>query len=856
MLDPIWSIFDKSLLALLDVLKWIFDDTPLEIATSTLYFFVIFYVAWRFALRPIWNIVVDVLSFWKQNRSPSVYLEIIPPTISAKPSLATQQLFGIIQKLIGKYESMSLEITSSYKDGIRYRIKTPPYALDALQRNIASYLPEARFEILEETPAEQDYARYRVFDIKQFRHYAFPLQTQDELSQSDPIAYITGAMANLEPGEAIEMQMIVAPHHSRKTLKLYDEIQSKGYVVIDHKFRYFLKTRPKAVWIVPLLFLGILPINWLIALCVFIFMLLISLLFKPRPPELTPSLQELYGGVLAKLGQPLFKTDIRILVGSNTQEEFVTLMHGALSSLAPLNVAGFQELYAPTRRPFKLFHKISEYKFQRRLPALFSRNSNVLSASELASLYHFPYDSIGAEGMTKSHARSLPAPLSQKVGEDFDVVLGINNHHGSQIPIGLTSKERERHVYIIGGTGNGKTTMLQYAIAQDIQNGKGVAIVDPHGDMAETLLEHIPEERIDDVIYFNPDDLAHPIGMNLLELMPGLEGDELLREKDIVTESVISVFRKIFSEDDSGGHRIEYILRNAIQTALTVEDATLFTVYDLLNDATYRKQVIKNLEDKNLQNFWKEEFGKAGGMQKVKMAAGITSKIGRFLFSASAKRILEQPKSTINFDEILDGKILICNLSKGLLGEDTSELFGIAILAKLQLVSLRRARIKQSERKPFYLYVDEFQNFATPSFVQMLSESRKYKLYLTMAEQSTSQQNEQQMVNVILANVGTVICFRSGNPADEKLLLPLFEPYIEKGEIANLSSYNFYMRIAAQRSQEPLSGETIVLEGGEQDIQKVIKASRRYGLKLPNNVEKIVTTESRVGHKKHLPGDQ
>ncbi|EDK72564.1 hypothetical protein TM7_0309 [candidate division TM7 genomosp. GTL1] len=156
----------------------------------------------------------------------------------------------------------------------------------------------------------------------------------------------------------------------------------------------------------------------------------------------------------------------------------------------------------------------------------------------------------------------------------------------------------------------------------------------------------------------------------------------MLREKDLVTESVVSVFRKIFSEDDTGGHRIEYVLRNAIQTALYVKDATLFTVYDLLNDPVYRKQVMKDIDDKNLVNFWKQELGKAGDMQKVKMAAGITAKIGRFLFSASAKRILEQPRSTINFDGILDGKILICNFSKGLLGEDTSELFGIAILAK------------------------------------------------------------------------------------------------------------------------------------------------------------------------------
>jgi len=214
-----------------------------------------------------------------------------------------------------------------------------------------------------------------------------------------------------------------------------------------------------------------------------------------------------------------------------------------------------------------------------------------------------------------------------------------------------------------------------------------------------------------------------------------------------------------------------------------------------LNDPKYRKKIIKTLENEDLKNFWKNELGKAGEFQRVKMAAGITAKIGRFLFSASAKQILEQPRSTIDFDDIINSsKILICNFSKGLLGEDTSELFGITVLAKLQLASLRRARIQQTERQPFYLYVDEFQNFATASFVRMLSESRKYKLFMTMAEQSTSQQKDQQMVNIILANVGTVICFRTGNPQDERLLLPLFSPYIEAGEISNLSAFNFYAR--------------------------------------------------------------
>lgn len=214
----------------------------------------------------------------------------------------------------------------------------------------------------------------------------------------------------------------------------------------------------------------------------------------------------------------------------------------------------------------------------------------------------------------------------------------------------------------------------------------------------------------------------------------------------------------------------------------------------------------------------------------VQITAGIAAKIGRFLFSASARQILEQPKSTIDFDDIINsGKILICNFSKGLIGEDTSELFGITVLAKLQLASLRRARITQNERRPFHLYVDEFQNFATQSFVQMLSESRKYKVFMTMAEQSTSQQKDQQMVNIILANVGTVICFRTGNPRDEQLLLPMFAPYVEQGEINNLPAFNFYAKLSAIRPQEPMSGQTLLLQdvGNEELASRAIALSRQ-----------------------------
>lgn len=842
------------MLTLDDILNFlghnIFDRT-LSIALLS----VVAYLLYRWVLEPIYTVLKGMWNFWRARKAPAAYLEITPPKHSEKSLLATQQLFTVLQQTIGRNQTASIEIFSSHEDGVKYLIRIDPRDINTLKSHVASYLPEVRFRELTEEPPTFDAGLVLIRQPKQYRHYAYPLVQNEELDQSDIVAYITGSMSKLKPGEAMGMQMVLTPYSSHWARRIYNKILNKGYAEIDGKVWRFVVSR-WWVWLAALL-LGAFTNDLNLALSVAFVLVIVSFFIKYEETPLTTHEEELYQSILHKLGQPLLRTDIRIAIMAESQQRVTQLSKGIGGSLAPLT-SPYQGLSESRWPQTRLSHKLQVFEYRHRLPSFLVTNSNVFAASELASIYHFPYGTITTQGMVRSHSRTLPATLGMK-NNKFDVVLGQNNHHGEVTPIGLTASERERHVFIIGGTGNGKTTMLQYAIAQDIKNSKGVAVVDPHGDMAEELLRHIPVERINDVIYFNPDDLAHPIGMNLLELTPGLEGDELLREKDLVTEAVVSVFRKIFSEDDSGGHRIEYVLRNAVQTALFVKDATLFTVYDLLNDPTYRKQVLKDIDDKNLQNFWKQELGKAGDMQKVKMAAGITAKIGRFLFSASAKRVLEQPRSTIDFDEILDGKILICNFSKGLIGEDTSELFGIAVLAKLQLASLRRARVKQADRKPFYMYVDEFQNFATPSFVQMLSESRKYKVYLTMAEQTTSQQDDQQMVSIILANVGTVICFRSGNPSDEKLVLPLFEPYIEKGEIANLPSYNFYMRVSAQKSQEPLSGETVVLKDSEQSVDRVIQSSRRHTTQQRSKLEKtkrtITLAKESTKKKTRLPGD-
>lgn len=779
----------------------IFGDNPVAIAVNAAIIATLIYFSWRALIKPLIHVISNALAAFANTKLG--VLEIIPPKQSTTSLLSTEGLFTVLQQQLSKHDLVSFEIVGSKKNGIKYRVVASTQILPSIQKHFASYMPELKFKNGSLTSAAADNAQ--VFGIKQARHFAYPLKPHEDLEKLDPITFIAGSMTRLRNDEELTLQIVVRRYASPKALRIYSQLLSKGSVRIEGKLRYYLIAY-SWIWI-PAVLITLLTHQWQFGVFTAFILWVASLFAERKERELTHLEEKLYENIATKLEQPLLQSDIRLSVYS--PDRVATLGNEFLSSLEPLNTPGFQQL----RVSRQLFHKQQQYLsglFNRRISSIFPLNSSVLSTAELATLFHFPHGVIRTEGMVRTHSRILPAPVSLHGNPELDITIGVNKYHGSETPIGLTKSERERHMFVVGGTGSGKTTMLKYQIIQDIKNGKGLAVVDPHGDLAEELLEYISKERMDDLIYLNPDDLDNPIGVNLLELPEGLKGNDLLREKDRVTESVISVMRKIFSEDDSGGHRIEYVLRNSIQTALTLDKPTLFTIFRLLNDGKFAKDAIKNLEDEDLKAFWKNELGKAGGMQKVKMAAGITSKIGRFLFSASARAMLEQEKSTIDFDEILDGKILICNFSKGRLGEDTSMLFGVTILAKLQLAALKRSEKKQAERKSFYLYVDEFQNFATLSFTQMLSEARKYKVFLTMAEQSTQQQDDQKLVNIILANVGTVIAFRTGSPKDEELLLPLFEPYIERGEISNLSAYNFYCRITSVEAQEPMSGETIV----------------------------------------------
>jgi hypothetical protein len=820
-------------------------------------------------------------------KSPSVLLELTPPATTEKSAYTTQQLFSVLHslgsnrtlsdKIIGRKAIFSFEITSSQNQGIRYLLRTKQQHVANIKRSILSYLPFVALKVVSEYIPMKSTLRDKASKVDEFslaKHFAYPLKKQDLLYEHDPVAYITGMMTKLSPGELISFQVVISPTKRRETKSLAKMILRNEDILsrLDRKFfTQFSSPITFPVFLISKV-VQILAsqIQWALtelsrdtsrnAINAY------TLNGQSVPQNLTKPArvlstfeEEVITSIHEKIEQSLFETTLRVLIVLKETTETKERRQGFHASLATYSIPKLQSITRKPTFPAYLTDRIRLFSFRSRLHTLFfNTSSTILSSSEIADLYHFPFTRVTqTENIVKVHSKQLPAPLSLKNNPKLDVVFAKNTYAGTETVIGLTKEERVRHMYVIGATGTGKSTMLLSMINQDLQNGKGVGVVDPHGDLAETIISCIPEVRKNDLIYFNPIDIKYPIGINLLELTPGLEEDDALIEKEFIAESVISLFRKMFSDGKSGHpHRIEYILRNTIHTAFTIPNPTLFTIFDLLNNPVFQKKAMQGIQDENLRNFWKYEFGKAGDYQKVKMVAPVTSRIGRFLFSPSAKRILEQERSTINFDEILDKeKILICNLSKGNLGEDTSEVMGIMILNKLQLAALKRSGIAQKDRKDFYLYVDEFQNFATPSFVQMLSEARKYGLNLTMAEQSTSQQKDKNLVQIVLANTGTVVTFRSANPQDEELLLPQYRPYVDFGEIANLPAYRFYMKTAAIKPEEPFSGTTIPVavkvdkEKKERFIQTSRKLYAHAYIAKKQNITKVEISRNKEGEK-------
>lgn len=411
-------------------------------------------------------------------------------------------------------------------------------------------------------------------------------------------------------------------------------------------------------------------------------------------------------------------------------------------------------------------------------------------------------------------------------------IIGQTNFRNQHRPFGIYPDDRRRHVYIIGKTGVGKTTLMENMIVQDVRNGKGIALVDPHGDVAEKILDMIPPERTNDVVYFDPADVNYPVAFNVLESIDP-------EYKYLVASGLVSSLKKIWA--DSWGPRLEYILRNVILALLDYPSSTMLGIMRMLADKSYRKKVVDSIQDPVVKAFWVNEFANYNERFRSEAISPIQNKVGQFLSSSIIRNIVAQPKSTIDMKDIMDnGKILLINVSKGRIGEDNSALLGAMLITKIQLAAMDRAKIPEEERRDFYLYVDEFQNFATESFATILSEARKYRLNLIVAHQYITQM-EEVVRDAVFGNVGTMISFRIG-AFDAEYIEKEFAPYFTQVDLVNLDKYNAYIKLMINGvASAPFSMETIAPVSethGSRD--KVIAVSReRYGNKREVIEEKI-----------------
>lgn len=411
------------------------------------------------------------------------------------------------------------------------------------------------------------------------------------------------------------------------------------------------------------------------------------------------------------------------------------------------------------------------------------------------------------------------------------------NFRNRQVPFGIKVDDRRRHMYVIGKTGMGKTTMLENMVIQDIRNGNGVCFIDPHGDSIQKILDFVPNDRVNDVVYFNPADLEHPLAFNILESVES-------RYKHLVASGLMGVFTKIWASMWSA--RMEYILNNTILALLDSPGNTMMGIVRMYVDKKYRKRIVDNVKDPMVKAFWIEEFANYAEKYRTEAVAPIQNKVGQFLSSSVIRNIVGQPKSTLDLRDIMDNrKILLMDLSKGKVGEDNSALLGAMIITKLQLAALSRVDIPETERKDFYLYVDEFQNFVTDSFATILSEARKYRLNLTMGHQYIGQltpENNTKVRDAVFGNVGSMVIFRVG-AADAEFLETEFEPAFTPTDIVNLPKWNVILKLMINGvSSEPFTAQTIPAndEWFTGNGEKVIKVSReRYANPRPEVEEKI-----------------
>jgi len=693
-----------------------------------------------------------VLIIWYKNRFrektslESVLLQIALPRNNEIKIDTAEQLFASLSS-IGKGgmfklpPHLSFEIVGMPGD-IRFYVHTPKKLKDLVEKQINGAYPDAEIQVVSvESIKREGMAignEYNIFSrdgkvaftsLKLKSENYKPIKVYKDLP-TDPLSSITSVLAKMTEGEGASIQVLITPAESGW------KKQGRSYLAKTKKAES-----------------------------------------NPETAKYSSDAKELEG-IENKISKPGFETVIRIVVSSTSKESAEAHLGNIMSIFSQFEGANS---FKKNKHRFKgMFMDDFIYRY---LPMI--GKPSILTSEELATIFHFPNKSITTPNIFWMNAKRAPAPASIPTS---GLYLGKSTYRGLAKPVYMDIDDRRRHMYIIGKTGTGKSEFLKDMIMQDIRNGAGLAVIDPHGDLIDDILPLIPPKRAEDVILFDPSDTSRPMGFNMLEA-------QTEEQKHYVVSSIIGLMYKLFDPNKTGiiGPRFEHAIRNAMLTVMYEPGSTFVEVVRVLTDANYVQELLPKVADPIIRRYWTDQIAQTSDFHKSEVLDYIVSKFGRFVTNKMIRNIIGQSDSAFNFRKVMDeGKILLINLAKGKIGEENSQFLGLILVPKILVAAMSRQDMPKDLRADFFLYVDEFQNFATPDFAQILSEARKYKLNLIVANQFIGQM-EEDVKNSIFGNVGTVVSFRVG-VTDANYLQHEFQPVFAEADLINVERYNTYVK--------------------------------------------------------------
>jgi hypothetical protein len=713
----------------------------------------------------------------------------------------------------------SFEIACTEKK-ISFYVNCPKHLQELVEKQIQAQYPHAFIEQVKGYNPFQKGGKIEVEELQLSKQYIYPFRTY-KATETDPLNALTNAMSKLDENEGAVIQLVISPAgtlwQGRPRHMALEIQQGKNPELVERGHVYRL----------------------LIGLMRGIGKGLAGvgggsqqqgshahkdLSGYGSPIQLTPMQQEIVKKLEEKASRPGYKTNIRLVTSSITPGNANSHMRNLLAAFLQYNFPPFNGLRIKKRDKNDI---LKDYIFR-----VFRDNGNqsILNTEELSSIWHLPTPYIETPNIKWLVSKKAPPPVNlPKEG----ILLGRNIYRGQETKVFMQRDDRRRHSYVIGRTGSGKTEIMKFMSVQDIKNGEGLCVIDPHGDFIEDILPHIPKERAEDVILFEPFDMDRPLGLNMLEV----DSEE---QKDFAVQEMISIFYKLVTDPAMLGPMFEHNMRNAMLTLMADEEhpGTITDIPRIFTDTEFQKYKVSKLKDPVVKLFWEKEMAKTSDFHKSEMLGYLISKVGRFVENAMMRNIVGQSKSAFNFREVMDKKkILLINLAKGKVGEINAKLLGLIIVSKLQMAALSRADIKEDARADFYLYVDEFQNFITDAFSSILSEARKYRLNLIIAHQYLGQLEQQagaqgagskDLRDAVFGNAGTMLCFRIG-AEDSETMAKEFKPTFNEFDLVNVDRYNAYLKLMINgTASKPFNMATYPLpRDGNEDQAKAIRQLSR-----------------------------